>query len=121
MPRVVHFELDAHDPERATSFYSKVFGWKAKKWEGPQDYWMITTGADGQPGINGGLTKQMGAQPCIAIIDVPSVDEYTTRITKNGGRIVKPKMAVPGVGYLAYGTDSEGTIIGIMQFDKAAR
>jgi predicted enzyme related to lactoylglutathione lyase len=121
MPRVVHFELGADNPDRAASFYSKVFGWKTKKWDGPQDYWMITTGADGQPGINGGLMRRQGPQPCTAVIDVPSVDEYASRITKNGGRIVMPKMAVPGVGYLAYFADTEGTVIGIMQFDEAAR
>lgn len=54
MPRVVHFEVHADDPERAANFYSGVFGWELAKWEGPQDYWLITTGPDDEPGINGG-------------------------------------------------------------------
>ena len=44
MPRPVHFEIPAENPERAMQFYSTVFGWKFSKWEGPMDYWMITTG-----------------------------------------------------------------------------
>ncbi len=40
MPRVVHFEINADDPERAAKFYQNVFGWKIKKWEGPIDYWL---------------------------------------------------------------------------------
>ncbi len=28
MPRVVHFEIPADDPERAIEFYRQVFGWK---------------------------------------------------------------------------------------------
>ncbi len=33
MPRVVHFEIHADDPERAVRFYKKVFGWKIEKWQ----------------------------------------------------------------------------------------
>ncbi len=31
MPKVIHFEIHADGPERAVSFYTKVFGWKAQK------------------------------------------------------------------------------------------
>ena len=34
MPRVVHFEISADDPERAVKFYQKVFSWEIKKWDG---------------------------------------------------------------------------------------
>ena len=44
MPRVVHFEITAEDPDRAAGFYSQVFGWELTKWEGPMEYWLITTG-----------------------------------------------------------------------------
>jgi len=44
MPRVVHFEIHADDPQRAANFYQGVFGWDIKKWEGPEDYWLVTTG-----------------------------------------------------------------------------
>ena len=53
MPRVVHFEIHADDPQRAANFYQNVFGWQINKWEGPEDYWLVTTGADNEPGING--------------------------------------------------------------------
>ena len=49
MSRVVHFELCADDPERAVKFYEEVFGWKIQKWDGPQDYWLATTGAKRSP------------------------------------------------------------------------
>ena len=56
MDRVVHFELAAEDPERAAEFYRQAFGWVIKKWEGPTEYWLVTTGAEGEAGINGGTT-----------------------------------------------------------------
>ncbi|MGZ4908488.1 MAG: VOC family protein, partial [Halobacteriota archaeon] len=42
MSKVIHFELPADDPQRAVEFYEKVFGWTITKWEGPNDYWLIT-------------------------------------------------------------------------------
>ncbi len=49
MPRPVHFEIHAADPERARNFYSSVFGWKIEQW-GDIPYWTIATGDDDQPG-----------------------------------------------------------------------
>ena len=122
MPRVIHFEIPADNPDRAVRFYSDVFGWQFKKWEGPMEYWLITTGADGQPGINGGMLRR--AQPgsgTVNTIDVPSVDEYVANIEKKGGQVVLPKMPIPGIGYLAYCQDPEGNTFGIMQADPSAK
>jgi len=123
MPRVIHFELDAHEPERATRFYSEVFGWQIHKWDGPMDYWLIQTGSEGEPGINGGMSKKgMGESlATVNTIGVPSVDAYAEKITRNGGKIAMPKTAIPGVGYLAYCQDTEGNMFGIMQDDPSAQ
>jgi predicted enzyme related to lactoylglutathione lyase len=39
----------------------------------------------------------------------------------NGGTIVVPKMPIPGVGWLAYARDTEGSIFGIHQADPTAK
>jgi len=122
MPRVIHFEIDATKPERLVAFYEKIFGWKMEKWEGPVEYWLITTGKDDQPGINGGLSKRTESQPTMVnTIDVPSVDEFVKKVEKNGGKIVVPKHAIPGVGYIAYFKDPEGNMFGMMQDDPSAK
>jgi predicted enzyme related to lactoylglutathione lyase len=124
MPRVVHFELPAGDPERAVAFYSQVFGWRVQKWGDSEPYWLLTTGADDQPGINGGVFKPKGADPrlgAVNTIEVEDVDAYIGRVTAGGGEIVVPKMAVPGIGWLVYCKDTEGVIFGMMQTDAAAR
>jgi predicted enzyme related to lactoylglutathione lyase len=122
MPRVVHFEIHADDPQRALNFYNSVFGWKAEKWEGPEDYWLITTGPEDKPGINGGLMKRKDpAGSVYNSIEVPSVDEFVEKITKAGGQIVVPKMPIPGVGWLAYFKDTEGNISGVFQGDMSAK
>ena len=122
MPRVVHFEVDAKKPERAIRFYEEVFGWRIEKWKGPMDYWLIMTGKEKEPGINGGLSIRTEVEPSTAnTIDVASVDKYLKKIVDNGGKIVRPKMAVPGVGWMAYFKDPEGNTWGIMKSDQSAR
>ena len=116
MKRVVHFELAADDPGRAVKFYEDVFGWNIQKWEGPIDYWLITTGEDSEPGINGAIKEKIDPrQTTVNTIDVPSVDDFQKRIENAGGKILKPKTEIPGVGFHAYCEDTEGNIFGIME------
>lgn len=122
LPRVIHFEIDAKKPERAIKFYEKVFDWKIEKWKGPIDYWLIMTGKEKEPGIDGGLAKRTEAEPStVNTIDVPSVNEYVKKVESNGGSIIRPKTAVPGVGWMAYFKDPEGNVWGIMENDESAR
>jgi len=127
MPRVIHFEVHAENPERAIKFYHDLLGWEFTKWDGPQPYWLIKTGPDNQPGINGGLIPRRGVvdgQAVIAYVctvDTPSVDESVAKAKANGGQEVVPKMPIPGVGWLVYCKDTEGNIFGLMQNDPSAR
>ena len=120
MSRPVHFEISADDPERALQFYSDVFGWKSQKWDGPVDYWLLSTGEDSEPGIDGGLSPRRPGPPVINTIQVDSVDAHLAKITAQGGQISQAKMPIPGVGYLAYCQDTEGNPFGIMEMDERA-
>jgi len=117
MPRIIHFEIATDNPERAAKFYKKVFGWKIQKWSGPAAYWLVTTGKAEEPGINGAIMEKMKQAPAATIntVDVPSVDEFLQKITSADGKVLMPKRAVPGVGYMAYCVDTEGIVFGIMQ------
>jgi len=127
MPRVVHFEIHAADPNRAVTFYKTLFGWTFQKWEGPMEYWLVTTGPNDQPGINGGLVQRQGeidGQAVIAYVctvDVENLDASVQTAVDNGGQIALPKMPIPGMGWLAYCKDTEGNIFGMMQGDPNAQ
>jgi uncharacterized protein len=122
MNRVVHFEIHAENPERAAAFYHGVFGWAITKWDGPTDYWLVDTG-EGNPGIHGGIVRREGgapvpgaavnAFPCT--VDIESLDATIASVQKHGGKLVVPKMEIPGIGWLAYANDTEGNIFGMMQ------
>ena len=75
MNRVVHFEIQAENPERAASFYREVFGWQIDEWLIPKvkikdenRYWQVTTGSEAEPGINGGLVFRRGPPPHFAAV-----------------------------------------------------
>jgi hypothetical protein len=122
MSRVIHFEIPAAEPERAAAFYGKVFGWKFDKWAGPMEYWMVTTGTDGKPGINGGMLKKPGPVAVTTnTIDVDSADKALAAVAKAGGKQVMPKSPIPGVGYFAYCEDTEGNVFGVLQADPNAK
>ncbi len=127
MPRVIHFEIVADNPERAMKFYKEVFGWEFNKWDGPQDYWLVKTGEDSQPGINGGLTPKTNQGSgntggrITNSIDVPSIDEFSNKISMEGGKVLSPKVPIPGVGYFAICEDTEGISFGIIQYDRNAK
>ena len=129
MPRPIHFEIHATDPERAMHFYRELLGWQCTKWEGGWPYWLIKTGEPGQPGIDGGLMGRTGAAPIegaavnayVCTVDTASIDDTVAKIQALGGQIALPKMALPEMGWLAYGKDTEGNIFGCMQMDPAAK
>ena len=128
MSRVFHFEVHASDPQRTMSFYTQLFGWRFEAW-GPSDsYWLIKTGPVDQPGIDGGVVPRRGAPPTegqpvnafVCTVDVANAAESLANAIALGGSEALPVMAVPGVGWLAYAKDPEGTIFGMMQRDTSA-
>lgn len=123
MSRVIHFEIQAQDPDRAAKFYGDVFAWGFTKWDGVEEYWMIDTGSNDMDGINGGLLRRMGSVPAgdapvngyVCIIGVNNIDTTLSDITSHGGVITQPKKLFPGIGYTAYAKDTEGNSFGVIQ------
>jgi len=127
MARVVHFEIHASDPEALIAFYTAMFNWTFNRW-GEEAYWLITTGPDGEAGINGGLLQRRGdrALPGQGVncytctVDVENLDMTLALAAELGATVVVPKMAVPSIGWLAYVLDPDGNIFGMMQRDPSA-
>jgi hypothetical protein len=103
----VHFEIHAEDPSRARTFYQQLFDWEFTQWGG-QEYWLIKTGTG--PGIDGGMIRRRGPAPAagqpvnayVCTIEVGDLDEVVSKANGMGASTVVPRMAIPGVGWLAY-------------------
>ena len=116
MNRMVHFEIQADNPEALVAFYSKVFGWEINNWDGPQKYWLVTTGPDSEPGINGAIMERHFKQQ--AVINTSSVEDLDATLKKidaAGGKKIFGPNEIPGVGVHAYCEDPDGNLFGILQ------
>ena len=129
MARVVHFEIQVDDIERAKAFYTAVFDWTFQDWSEftGATYWGIVTGPDDEPGINGGLlqradraTHGQGANAFVCTMQVEDYDAVEARILGAGGHVVQPKVAMVGTAWQGYYLDSEGNTFGIHQPDPSA-
>jgi uncharacterized protein len=122
MQPLVHFEFHAVDLDKTLPYFEKLFGWKLTKFEGPMEYWLAQTSEPGQPGIGGGIMKSPDGQPrTVNTIQVPDVDDYVAKAVAAGGQNCVPKMAIPGVGWLAYCTDPGGLLFGLYTPDTMAK
>lgn len=130
MGRPVHFEIQADDLERARAFYAAVFGWTFEDYSGfvGSPYLGVTTGAEGTPGISGGLQPRpapvgeaQGTNAAVLTMEVADFDATATLIEASGGRVALPKFALPGMAWQGYFLDTEGNTFGIHQPDPQAR
>jgi predicted enzyme related to lactoylglutathione lyase len=130
MPTIVHFEIPSDNLERAKKFYTELFGWKIEKMAMPggdqSEYLMFSTtsstnekssnsssssGGDGGnelQTIGGGMMqRQMPGQPITIYFGVDSVTDYSNKVERLGGKVIRLKTEVPGYGGFAICTDSE--------------
>lgn len=121
MTRPIHFDITGKDPKSLVPFYTDIFGWKFEKWDGPMEYWMITTGPDSTPGINGGLGKRQKDSNTVNTLGVKDVDAVLKQIKGKGGKVESEKAAIPGIGWFAQFSDPEGNVFGLMQDDPKAK
>ena len=122
MARVVHFELPSSDLAASRKFYENVLGWKLNKWDGPMEYWLISTGDKAVPGIDGalgGAANEFNAT--VNTVDVEDLDETIRKVEANGGQVIMPRDEIPGVGWLAYIKEPGGAVLGLMQAMPGAR
>jgi predicted enzyme related to lactoylglutathione lyase len=114
----MRFKITADNPARAMDFFEDIFGWKFNKMAGPVDYYLIATGPDSEYGINGGMEPRVSGKPTMpncTVIEVDSIDTALEKIVAKGGVVTIPKFEIPGVGYSAYFTDTEGNWFGMVQ------
>ena len=118
---IVWFNIPADDLKRAQTFYKSLFGWKISPFHGMKDFMEIDTGgADASP--NGGLTERHAKDETVLnYIGVDSVDKFSAKIAKLGGKICMPKTAVPNMGYFAVCQDTENNGFGLWESDKNAK
>lgn len=121
---LAHFAIHADDCQRAKAFYEGVFGWTFEPW-GPPDFWLIHT----SPGatVLGALQKRhqpvtgtgtIGFECTIGVDDVKAI---AASIEEHGGALTMQPMLLETVGTLVMFTDTEGNVVGAMQYLEGVR
>ena len=114
-----HFAINADDVQRAKRFYEGVFDWRFDPW-GPPDFYQVKNAGRG---LFGALQGRRELVPGVrmagyeASFGVEDLKATIAAIEAGGGKIVMPPYRIEGVGELIYFEDTEGNLVGAMQYD----
>ena len=115
---IVHVEFHVKDPKKVEKFYGSLFGWKFQ--EVPGMSYSLFEPPSGPPGGVGGLQPGNWEEGVVNYILVSSVDDYTKKIKKAGGKVLTSKLEVPGQGWFALFQDPAGTRMALWEQNPAA-
>ena len=114
--RPIHFEILVDDARTAIDFYQSVFEWQIEDWEeGVEQNWLVTTGPEQVPGINGAIMNRHFSQAVINTVEVGSLELTLEKVQAAGGKKVHGPSEIPGVENHAYCADPEANLFGILQ------
>jgi uncharacterized protein len=116
---IVHVEFHVKEPKKVERFYQSLFGWKFDPVPG-MDYSLFQA-PSGPGGGVGGLQPGNWQPGIINYIFVESVEEYQDKVKSAGGKIIAPKMEVPGQGWFAVFEDPSGTRMALWEPNPQAR
>jgi len=121
MNNVAYFAIHADDVRRARAFYERVFGWHFRPW-GPPDFYLISAGPEGDPGIRGALQQRHeprgegGVNAFECTIAVADVEAIAAAVEEAGGEVVLPPTTIPTVGTMVRFRDTEGNVACAMKY-----
>ena len=111
-------ELTTDNMEQAKEFYSQLFEWEMEPFgKASAPYLMVDTGGD----AHGGIMNKPSTRTPTTWTPYVQVDDLTAvcgKVELLGGRILKQKTAVPGMGWYAVIHDPQGAVIGLWQQRK---
>ena len=114
MGRIIHLEFTTPDVAAATRFFTEAFGWSGSQSPYVPDYVMTDTGSG--HGIDGAImSRSYQPQPVIAWIAVADIHRSLDAVLAHGGEVAGDVNEVPGVGYVSYFKDPDGTVWGLRQ------
>ena len=114
-----HFAINADDVQRAKRFYEAVFDWRFDPW-GPPNFYQVKNAGQG---LFGALQGRRELVPGVrmagyeASFGVEDLKATITAVEASGGKIVMQPYRIEGVGELIYFEDTEGNLVGAMQYD----
>ena len=108
---VVHWEIEARDPDKIRTFYASLFNWNI----GDGFIMQIPAGIGGpEPGPAGHI-RQSERSGVTLYVQVRDLAESLAKAEQLGGAVTMPRMDIPGGASLAGITDPEGNPVTLVQ------
>jgi predicted enzyme related to lactoylglutathione lyase len=121
-----YLDLTVIDVEVARRFFEACLGWRFVPFEPIPGYHRIQAGGPEEPGVDGGIGAakdfpQSKGRP-LTLMTFPdrNVDDVVAKVEQNGGRVIEPKRAIPGIGWFGTCAEPGGLLFGVPQADPAA-
>lgn len=120
-----YFDLTVRDLGAARCFFESALGWRFERFPMPYEYYRIQAGPPDEPGIDGGIgaladvSVGSDAPGTTLTMPVSDLDAALARVTRAGGRVIEPRMPIPGVGWYATCAEPGGLMFGLIQADPS--
>jgi uncharacterized protein len=120
MAKIVHFEIPADDTSRAREFWTGLFGIQWQTYDGPVEYHVFSNEDQAGDQTGGGLMpRQPGQDGLVVYFAVEDIDAAREKVKQLGGT-AEDKDPVPGLGWFARATDTEGNGFSFWESDENA-
>ena len=108
---VVHIEIPAADPIKAGKFYEQLFGWKIET-DTNMNYTMWEPGQAPGGGFSP-LDETTKPGNVLIHVDSTDIDADLKKAETLGGKIVRAKTEIPGIGWWGVFKDPTGNNIAV--------
>lgn len=108
---VVHVEIPATNVEGAGKFYEALFGWKISHM--PEMNYSMWEAGDGS---GGGFPEASAENPVgqvLVYIDSDDIEADLKQVEKLGGKVLRQKTEIPGMGWFGIFQDPTGNVLAL--------
>lgn len=121
-----YFDLTVADVEAARRFFEACLNWRFVPFGPIPGYYRIQAGEPEEAGIDGGIgamgdfPQAEGRPLTLMTMTVADVEATIAKVEENGGRVVEPRRAIPGIGWFSACAEPGGLLFGILEPDEGA-
>lgn len=108
---IVHVEIPAVNTGSAGEFYQGLFGWKIVPM--PEMNYVMWEAGDGTGGGFPGVSAENPAGQVLVYIASEDIDEDLEKVAQLGGKVVREKTEIPGMGWYGVFQDPTGNVLAL--------
>ncbi len=108
---IVHIEISAKDRVAAANFYNDIFGWKVEQM--PEMNYATFMASETLGGGFNPVSPESPAGTVLVYIEADDIEGTLAHINQHGGKTIRPKTEIPGIGWFAVFLDPTGNTMAL--------